>query len=101
MFSKKVHVITGHGFFNDHEFKCNPTDDGVGPLCERCDEDVPQTAKHILQKCDAFAHLRLMVFKDPYPINFKGITDAQLTRFINEINIQWFPFEDPDAIADL
>ena len=101
MFSKKVHVITGHGFFNDHEYTVNPSDDGPGPLCDRCDADVRQTAKHIFQECDAFAHLRLLVFKDPYPRDFSEITDAQLTRFIDEINIQWFPFEDPDAMADL
>ena len=38
---------------------------------------------------------------EPYPRDFSEITDAQLTRFIDEINIQWFPFEDPDAMADL
>ena len=87
--------------FNDHEYTVNPSDDGPGPLCDRCDADVRQTAKHIFQECDAFAHLRLLVFKDTYPWDFSEITDAQLTRFIDEINIQWFPFEDPDAMADL
>ena len=101
MFSKKVHIITGHGFFNGHEYKVNPSDDGPGPLCDRCDALVKHTVKHLFTECHAFAHLRLMVFGRAFPSDLMEITDAQLTRFINEINYKWFPFEDPDAITDL
>ena len=46
---------------------------------------------------------RIMFSKKVHVItgHFSEITDAQLTRFIDEINIQWFPFEDLDAIADI
>ena len=101
MFSKKVQIITGHGFFNGHSYKCNPDDDGPGPLCDRCDARVKQTVKHLFTECDAFAHLRLMIFGRAFPSDLLEITDAQLSRFINEINYKWFPFEDPDAITDL
>ena len=98
-YSRKVHIITGHGPFNYHEDRCRPAD-GPGPFCDRC--NVPftkQTSKHILQECEVFAHLRHMIFHDAFPESMEKITDHMLTRFIKESNFKWFPFDD-DPLED-
>ena len=98
-YSRKVHIITGHGPFNYHEDRCRPAD-GPGPFCDRCYKPfTKQTSKHILQECDVFAHLRHMIFHDAYPQSMEKITDYMLTRFIKESNFKWYPFDD-DPLED-
>ena len=94
MFSRKVHIITGHGPFTYHEDRCKPAD-GPGPFCDLCmDTDALQTSKHILQECEVFAHLRHVIFKDAFPDDMDNITDKMLSDFIIQSNFKWFPFDD-------
>ena len=94
MFSRKVHIMTGHGPFNYHEDRCKPAD-GPGPFCDRCmDTDALQTSKHILQECEVFAHLRQVIFGQAFPVNMDSITDSMLSRFIIQSNFKWFPLDD-------
>ena len=94
MFSRKVHIMTGHGPFNYHEDRCKPAD-GPGPFCDRCmDTDALQTSKHILQECEVFAHLRQVIFGEAFPVNMDSITDSMLSRFIIQSNFKWFPLDD-------
>ena len=91
MWSRKIATITGHGSFKYHDRKSDPT---VDPICDRCDQGVPQDAKHIIAECDAFADLRRKIFETFDPIDLTKVTDHQLGRFISESNYNWFHSEE-------
>ena len=94
MLSRKIHIMTGHGPFNYHEDRCKPAD-GPGPFCDRCmDTEALQTSKHILQECEAFAHLRHIIFGQAFPDDMNSITDMMLSDFIIQSNFKWFPLDD-------
>ena len=53
-----------------------------------------QTSKHILQECEAFAHLRHIIFGQAFPDDMNSITDKMLSDFIIQSNFKWFPLDD-------
>ena len=87
MWRRKIGTITGHGPFKYHDNKSDPT---VDTICDRCDQGVPQDAKHIITECDAFSDLRRKIFETLDPIDLTKVTDHQLGRFISESNYNWF-----------
>ena len=69
-----VRLITGHNNLNHFQNLIKFT---TPPYCSFCDEDVHETALHLICDCEKFAALRMQTFgEDP-------ITIDQLMRFIS------------------
>ena len=49
-----IRLVTGHGPFRYHIFKCEPDKD---PICDLCEED-DQTANHLILECPALSDIR-------------------------------------------
>ena len=49
-----IRLVTGHGPFRYHIFKCEPDQD---PICDLCEED-DQTANHLILECPALSDIR-------------------------------------------
>jgi hypothetical protein len=56
-----VQVVTGHSLLAKHMFDMNITNDPIGPLCKREDED----RDHFVLKCEAHIDARDEVFGFP------------------------------------
>ena len=64
------------------------TDVWTQKLCKR------QNTFSTLQECEAFAHLRHIIFGQAFPDDMNSITDKMLSDFIIQSNFKWFPLDD-------
>ena len=95
MFSKVMHIVTGHAFLGYHNYLvAKDSEEGVTPMCTLCKkEDSRQTSWHILANCEALMELRMNSFGHPFLNSLYDIKKVELVLFLSELPINLFPFE--------
>ena len=79
--AKVTQFITGHGYFNYHQFKCGQTDD---PLCRLCLEE-DESAAHLLYDCPALELTRRRLIQNLDEISLGDIVSFIKTQQVSEI----------------
>ena len=95
MFSKVMHIVTGHAFLGYHNYLVNKdNEEGITPECTLCKkQDSRQTSWHILANCEALMELRMNSFGHPFLQSLYDIKKVELVQFLSELPMDLFPFE--------
>merc|ERR1712044_39463 len=78
MFSKIMHIVTGHAFLAYHNYLVDKDrEEGITPMCTLCKKaDSRQTSWHILANCEALMELRMHSFGHPFLQSFTSTSTS-------------------------